>query len=233
MIWVLFLGTDTISKIETWLDKKKHKAEVLFFNNKTTAGHISLLLFLIIFLFIPSTINKETGNERIYLMMRTAVASRIDPNHFRKEFKNKIYELFKPVKTVNDHNYLLFNNIILKTKTNRHDYCIYIDGNSLINRYDYYTRNNRGRLRLLYGNIAVSAYLGLPIINSVFVKDDIFYRGDMLRVGRYCEFAGYSLPPIVCGKRVTRENMLEAAKKIGKKKIIILGNNSYEIINVK
>jgi hypothetical protein len=233
LIWILFLGTDTISKIGTWLDKKKYKADMLFINNKTTVGHVSLLLFLIVFLFIPSTLNKEAGNKRIYLMMRATVASRVDPTHFRKEFKNKIYALFKPAKTVNDHNYLLFNDIILKTKTNRKDYCLYIDGNSLINRYDYVTRGYAGRNRLLYGNMAVSAYLGLPIINSIYVNDNIFYRGDMLRLGRYSEFAGYSLPPIVCGERVSKENMQEAAKKIGKKKIIILGSNSYEIINVK
>jgi len=232
-IWIMFLGTDTISQIEAVLNKKKYKAEVVFFNNKTTVGHISLLLFLIVFLLIPSNINKEAGNRKIYSMIKTTVASRIDPSHFRKEFKSKIVKLFEPVNLIKDKNYIIFNDIINRTKNSKADYCIFISDNSLINRYDYYTRGYLGRNRLLYGNLAITAYLGIPIINSLYIKNDIFYRGDKLKLGKHEDIAGYSMPPIICGDRVTDENMIEYAKKIGKKKIIILENNSYKIVDVK
>lgn len=233
LIWFLFIGTDTISQVETWLDNKKYKADVLFYKSKKIEGHVSLLVFLIVFLLIPLTFNKEVGNKKIISMIKTTVSARIDPTHFRKEFKEKIVALFQPVKTIYDSNYSLFNDIFLKTKTNRQDYCIVILGNSLINRYDYYTRDYKERIKLLYGNIAVSAYLGMPVLNSIYIENGYFYRGDKLRLGKYEDIAGYSLPPIVCGEIVTKENMNAIAKKIGKKKIIILENNSYVITNVQ
>lgn len=231
--WLLFIGTTTLSAIENKMAKWKYKGEVTFFSKNDTICKINLLVFIFIFTIIPLTLSQEAGNKRIYTMIKTTVASRIDPSHFRKEFKSKIVKLFEPVNLIKDKNYIIFNDIINRTKNSKADYCIFISDNSLINRYDYYTRGYSGRNRLLYGNLAITAYLGIPIINSLYIKNDIFYRGDKLKLGKLEDIAGYSMPPIICGDRVTDENMIEYAKKIGKKKIIILENNSYKIVDVK
>lgn len=233
LIWLVFVGTDTATKFSILLQKRNNKAIVLFLYKSNMKYRIELLIFVLFFLYVPLNLCREAGIKGFYSILKETVASRIDPTHFRKEYKYKISELFLPVKTISDKNYLMFNEINLITQKARKDYCTFISGNSIINRYDYYNRKRKNNNRFLYGNLAITAYLGIPVINSIYVKDDIFYRGDMLKIGKYEEIAGYSMPPITCGERVTKDNMMEVAKKIGKKKIIILYNNSYEILNVQ
>ena len=228
--WIIFVGTETLDSIGEWLRLKKHIAEVTFLNEETIVYKLNLLVFLILFVSIPLTFIHDIN---IYSIMKTTVATRIDATHFRKEFKNKLTEFFHPVKTISDKNYIMFNEINCKTQNMRQDYCIYISDNSLINRYDYFTKARKDRKKYLYGNLAITAYLGLPIINSIYIRDNIFYRGDMLKLGKYEEIAGYTMPPIICGERVTKDNMMDVAKRINKKKIIILNNNNYEILNVQ
>ena len=232
LIWLLFIGTTTLSSLEEKIGKWKYNGEVFFFRNNDIICKTNLLIFIFVFVLIPMTLNLEAGNKRIYLMMRATVETRINPTHFRKEFNNKIIELFTPAKTIYDKNYIMFKNIIYETINNKKDYCVYISDNTLINRYDYFTRKYKSKTRFLYGNLAISAYLGFPIINSIYKDEEYFYRGDMLKMGTYDEVARYSLPPIICGNRVTKYNMMDAAKKINKKKIIVLENNSYTILDV-
>ena len=73
----------------------------------------------------------------------------------------------------------------------------------------------------------------MPIINSIYKDGDYFYRGDGRLYGTYEDFHGYSLPPPVCGKKITRANMEEYARAIGKKYIILIRNNSYSMVKIK
>ena len=86
---------------------------------------------------------------------------------------------------------------------------------------------------MLRSNLAISAYLGLPIINSVYRDEKgIYYRSDGKLLGDRSRFQAYSLPPAVCKEKVTEENMIERARELGKKYIVVIRQNSYSIVNV-
>ena len=88
-------------------------------------------------------------------------------------------------------------------------------------------------MNLIKPNFCASAWFGIPIINSIYIKDNVFYRGDGEVFGHYNDFAGYSIPPKTCGKRVTRDNAIEFAKKLDKSYIIFIKNDSYDIVKIE
>ncbi len=67
----------------------------------------------------------------------------------------------------------------------------------------------------------------------MYERNGYFYRGDDKVYGNYEQTAGYSLPPALCDKKITKENMIERAKQLGKKYIIVIEKNYYTVEEVK
>ena len=63
-----------------------------------------------------------------------------------------------------------------------------------------------------------------------YVEKVIFFRGYDRIYGE--DVCAYSMPPVLCTEKVTKENMLERAKSIGRKHIIVLNKYSYSIIDI-
>ena len=137
-------------------------------------------------------------------------------------------------KTLKDKEYLTFNQIWLNISKNRKDFCVFLsDDSEMISRFDDALKDSSPKVYYCRPYLATSAYLGLPVINSIYEKDGYFYRGDDKAYGRYKGFAGpYAMPPADCGEKVTEENMIARAKAFGKKYIIVLKHNNYYVAKV-
>lgn len=133
-----------------------------------------------------------------------------------------------------DKEYLAFNQIRKEIVENRKDFCVFLsDDSDMISRFDSALKETSPKIYYCRPYLAVSAYLGVPVINSIYEKDGYFYRGDDKEYGGYGEFKAYSMPPAVCGEKVTEENMIEKAKAINKKRIILINRNNYSVITVR
>lgn len=187
---------------------------------------------MIIFVLILSTGYKEVHLENSIIQ---TIRSRIALTGFKKDISGKIRELFMPVKNIGDQEYILFNQIRNDISQASEDYCIFLsDDSDLIRKFDYYLGlTKHPRIYLCRPYFAVSAYIGIPVINSVYEKDRVFYRGDDRIFGTYGDMGAYSMPPALCKGKVSEDTMIERAKEIGKKHIIVLNKCSYSIIDVK
>ena len=189
----------------------------------------SILFIALLFCFF----NYCHQDLNFYEMVIITLRSRQSLVGFRTDLANNIRKLYGPAQTIEKTNYLLFNSIRKKISKSPQDYCIFSENFELIEQFDraYYIPRLQAYLARPYW--AMGGYLGLPVINSIYVDGDCFYRGDGRKFGKYEEIHRYSLPPPVCGRKVTQENMIEYAKNIKKKYIIVLNNNSYSIVTVK
>ena len=133
-----------------------------------------------------------------------------------------------------DKDYLLFNRIRNDISKNRKEFCTFLSADSeMIKNYDKVLKESSPKVYLCRPYLAVSAYLGLPVINSMYENNQRFYRGDDKEYGKYNDFASYYLPPAVCGEKVTEENMMSKAKDLNKNNILLIKNDSYELISVQ
>ncbi len=163
----------------------------------------------------------------IYDMLRSTAHSR----DITKAGLFKDGKVFLPSPVIQNTDYKLFSQIRELTKRHKKDYCIFLrDDSNIILKYDRIW-GYEGTF-LINPYLATSAYTGLTIINAVYNVGNRFYRGDGFGFGQYSDFTGYSLPPAICGKKVTLENMKDVAQKLGKKYIIVLGKDDFEMIGV-
>ena len=136
--------------------------------------------------------------------------------------------------TVADNEYILFNQIRNMISDDRQNYCIFLaDDSPLINRFDSSLKKASPKVYNCRPYLATSAYLGVPVINSIYERNGRFYRGDDKEYGLYKDFASYSMPPAICGEKMTELNMEEVAKNINRSHVIVLRDSCYSIINIK
>ncbi len=189
------------------------------------------LFTVVIFLIILSTgFNDIQLKNMLFRTLRTRI-SLVD---FRKDIVGKIKGLLLPAGVIYDKEYLLFNQIRGEINNSPKDYCVFLDDDSdFIKKYDDVLNISHPAVYYVRPYLAISAYIGVPVINSIYIKNDYFYRGDGKIYGMYKDINAYSMPPVLCGEKVTKQNMIERAEKINKKNIIIISKDKYEIINLK
>ncbi len=157
----------------------------------------------------------------------------------RVNVRQMIKETFASEK-ISSKDYKIYTEIRNATKKNRNQYCIFLkDEADFIKLYDsdFYTNNpefkapdsDADKSFFIKPYLATAAYTGLPVINAMYIKDDVFYRGDDYEAGKY--LSNYSLPPKICGDKVTLDNMRKCAKKLNKKYIVVIDENGYEIVD--
>lgn len=169
------------------------------------------------------------------------IAKEVVHDRYEGEFIKKLpysfFSLFKTSPIREAKSLELFSLVETEIKRNPNRYCLYLEPDyELYQKYKEYKRNFYGvtsSLNLIEPNFCASAWFGIPIINSIYIKDNVFYRGDGEVFGHYNDFAGYSIPPKTCGKRVTRDNAIEFAKKLDKSYIIFIKNDSYDIVKIE
>ena len=208
----------------TWLYEKIEVILILMQKN------IQFVFSVIFLLFVSMTMFKESNFINI---ARSVVHNRYEGKFF-SEFPNSFLALFKASPFVVDKTYNLFNEIYDEIKDEPQRYCIFIeDDYSLYKKYrDYenaYYGGNIQRYNFIKPNMCVTAWFGIPVINSMYIDDNIFYRGDGEQFGRYNDFAGYSIPPRTCGAMVTNDNAIDVAKKMNKDYIIFIKKDIYDI----
>lgn len=173
--------------------------------------------------------------------IKNILQARISTHQFKKDIIGNMKKYFNSSDPVsfNSIEYTLFSDLFEKTRENRKDFCIFLsDDSALIDKFDDILQKyeSYSQVYLIRPYLAVSAYLGIPVLNSVYEKNinDItyFYRGDGRLFGDRSRFQAYSLPPAVCGEKVTEENMIERARELEKKYIVVIRQNSYSIVNV-
>ena len=220
--WLLFISNEVFNSFPKFL-------VIIIYKNKKIVTNYCLLV-LVCLLVLPTCIKDVHLKNTIIQTLK----SRISLVGFRHEIPRKIKELFNlPNPIIFDNNYIMFNQIREKTNDSPNDYCAFLSSDSeFIKKYD-------SNLELLHPQVyyskpylAISVYLGLPVINSVYEENGYFYRGDGKIFGNYEDIAGYSFPPPICNIKITKENMKDRAKMLGKKYIIVLENNYYTVVNV-
>lgn len=173
--------------------------------------------------------------------IKNILQARISTHQFKKDIIGNMKKYFNKEDPARLYSmeYLLFNDLSAKIRQNKKDYCVFLTEESdFINKYDdiLLKYESYSQVYLIRPYLAVSAYLGIPVLNSVYEKNinDItyFYRGDGRPFGDRSRFQAYSIPPAVCKEKVTEENMIERARELGKKYIVVIRQNSYSIVNV-
>lgn len=222
--WIIFISYDVAGIFNKFFLPIKIIAPFHFKKNI----YISLLVFILI--ISNSYIELHLKNNIIQ-----TVRSRISTVGFKKDFSRKIKELFNEPAQIQYHKEYIIMNLIKETIShNPGDYCVFLSDNSdFIKKYDGFLRIGHPTVYYVRPFLAISAYLGLPVINSMYEHNGFFYRGDGKIFGDYKMTAGYSLPPALCDKKITKDNMIERAKKLDKKYIIVIEKNYYTIVNVK
>ena len=220
--WLLFISSGAESIMSVFFITLFSKKQIIFKES---------FFVVIIMMIVSSAFFRDI---HLYNSIVQTLRSRISLVGFRKDIPKNVKELFMPVKILEDNNYKLFNQMRSVVSTAPRDYCLFFsDGSDFIRKYDYYfSKSTLERISLCNPNFATSAYIGIPILNSMYEKEGIFYRGDDRIFGPYKAFTSYSMPPPLCKDKVTEDNMINRAREIGKKHIIVLNKYDYYIIDI-
>lgn len=206
---IILIAMNIPQRIMNFIFLKCIKTNIRCFYNSRQKAHFNIAVIVIFLVFI-------VGRWK-YISLSGMLKSLFDVSNTGCQWRD-------------DFN--LFNEINSVTKKHKRDYCLFLcDDFNLINIYDReWGRYNRTYLINPY--FAASAYTGLTIINAMYFSENKFYRGDGIRFGEYKDFLGYSIPPAICDKKITIENMKDEAFRLGKKYVVVLKNDSFEVVSV-
>ncbi|MDD5929216.1 MAG: hypothetical protein PUC37_05355 [Spirochaetales bacterium] len=232
--FILFIALGCAKKIQKLIQNLFSKIKFILLINSKCILHCSFYKIFVFSAFIFIYIY-NINNINIYNLLKTTLYYRLDNNtQLTNDKIDKIKNMFKPSKINTNKNYIILTKLREETRCNIKDYCIYLDDNfELISKYDTLATNGDLPLYLIKPYLAISAYIGIPVINAVYLKNNIFFRGDDKKFGKYSDFGQYSLPPSICGEKLNTENLQEYAKKLKKNKIIILHKDGFKILNLQ
>lgn len=226
-VLLFLLGTDIPNQFFTRSFSFTPLYHILPYRAKPYKLPLYVLLFVYIFIILYQ-------DSCCYSCLYDTISCRTDMVNFKTRLPYSFLTIFSRKWDQDNDLFVSFNEINVKTKNNKKDFCIFVDNDfKLTAIYDkessYYS--DYPSVYHMKAYLAITAYLGMPIINSMYVLNNLFFRGDNLYLGEYSDIVGYSMPPIICDK-VTKENMHDIAKKLNKKYIILLTGTSYKIIDV-
>ena len=218
--WILFISSNS---------KQVFDEKIFLIKNKIII-ECNIFMFIVGLIIFSSCFNDMHLRNSLIQTFR----SRISTVGFKKNIPQKVEELFNlPTQIQFRKEYVIMNQVKKRIKQSPIDYCVFLSDNTdFANNYDNYLLLGHPQNYYIRPYLAISAYLGLPVINSVYERNGYFYRGDGKIFGDYNQISGYSLPPALCDKKITKDNMVERAKMLGKKFVIVIENNYYSIVNV-
>lgn len=231
---VFFIGMDIPNKINSFFIAKFSKKNIQLVETPQKQSNVYFIGISFLFVFVLCFEPIDFRN-----MIKTTLFNRLDNKNIEEMSKvEKIRSIFSSSDMLENNDYIMLAEIRELTKKHRKDYCVFLEDDfDLIKTYDdiwYAPASYLGvNKHLIDPYMAVSAYTGLPVINAMYLKDNVFYRGDDAVFGEISEFGPeYSIPPAVCGEKVTLQNMEDVALKLNKKHIIVIKKDGFEVVAV-
>ena len=145
-------------------------------------------------------------------------------------YTEKLKECFKPALGKKIPLYKSVEKIRDISKNNRKDFCVFIDDACYF--YDIYGHNINSPHYGLKECFALTSYIGLPVINALYTDGEYSYRGDGENIGQngFNEYYGINTVK-KHSQKITKDNMREFARSIGKSNIIVVTKDSFYIVD--
>ena len=136
-------------------------------------------------------------------------------------YTEKLKECFKPALGKKIPLYKSVEKIRDISKNNRKDFCVFIDDDCYF--YDIYGHDKNSPHYGLKECFALTSYIGLPVINALYTDGEYSYRGDGENIGQngFNEYYGINTVK-KHSQKITKDNMREFARSIGKSNIIVV-----------
>ncbi len=142
----------------------------------------------------------------------------------------KLMECFKSALGKKDPMYICMEKIRDISKNNRKDFCVFIDDDCYF--YDIYGHDKGGPHYALKECFALTSYIGLPVINALYTDGEYSYRGDGENIGKNGVNEYYGIGTVKKhSQKITKDNMREFARSIGKSNIIVVTKDSFYIVD--
>lgn len=144
-------------------------------------------------------------------------------------YTEKLKECFKPALGKKIPLYKSVEKIRDISKNNRKDFCVFIDDDCYF--YDIYGHDKNSPHYGLKECFALTSYIGLPVINALYTDGEYSYRGDGENIGQNGVNEYYGIGTVKKhSQKITKDNMREFARSIGKSNIIVVTKDSFYII---
>lgn len=145
-------------------------------------------------------------------------------------YTEKIMECFKPALGKKFPLYKSVEKIRDISKNNRKDFCVFIDDDCYF--YDIYGHDKNSPHYGLKECFALTSYIGLPVINALYTDGEYSYRGDGENIGQNGVNEYYGIGTVKKhSQKITKDNMREFARSIGKSNIIVVTKDSFYIVD--
>lgn len=145
-------------------------------------------------------------------------------------YTEKLKECFKPALGKKIPLYKSVEKIRDISKNNRKDFCVFIDDDCYF--YDIYGHDKNSPHYGLKECFALTSYIGLPVINALYTDGEYSYRGDGENIGQNGVNEYYGIGTVKKhSQKITKDNMREFARSIGKSNIIVVTKDSFYIID--
>lgn len=145
-------------------------------------------------------------------------------------YTEKLKECFKPALGKKIPLYKSMEKIRDISKNNRKDFCVFIDDDCYF--YDIYGHDKNSPHYGLKECFALTSYIGLPVINALYTDGEYSYRGDGENIGQNGVNEYYGIGSVKKhSQKITKDNMREFARSIGKSNIIVVTKDSFYIID--
>lgn len=145
-------------------------------------------------------------------------------------YTEKLKECFKPALGKKFPLYKSVEKIRDISKNNRKDFCVFIDDDCYF--YDIYGHDKNSPHYGLKECFALTSYIGLPVINALYTDGEYSYRGDGENIGQNGVNEYYGIGTVKKhSQKITKDNMREFARSIGKSNIIVVTKDSFYIID--
>lgn len=145
-------------------------------------------------------------------------------------YTEKLKECFKPALGKKIPLYKSVEKIRDISKNNRKDFCVFIDDDCYF--YDIYGHNINSPHYGLKECFVLTSYIGLPVINALYTDGEYSYRGDGENIGQNGVNEYYGIGSVKKhSQKITKDNMREFARSIGKSNIIVVTKDSFYIVD--
>lgn len=145
-------------------------------------------------------------------------------------YTEKLKECFKPALGKKIPLYKSMEKIRDISKNNRKDFCVFIDDDCYF--YDIYGHDKNSPHYGLKECFALTSYIGLPVINALYTDGEYSYRGDGENIGQNGVNEYYGIGSVKKhSQKITKDNMREFARSIGKSNIIVVTKDSFYIVD--
>ncbi|MDY3758451.1 MAG: hypothetical protein SOZ72_03625 [Treponema sp.] len=145
-------------------------------------------------------------------------------------YTEKLKECFKPALGKKIPLYKSVEKIRDISKNNRKDLCVFIDDDCYF--YDIYGHDKNPPHYGLKECFALTSYIGLPVINALYTDGEYSYRGDGENIGQNGVNEYYGIGSVKKhSQKITKDNMREFARSIGKSNIIVVTKDSFYIVD--